>query len=104
MKVRAKVWVEIALEVEGEYVREVPETGPTYSSGGEPGEPAHFEDVTVVGIGTERAVWDLSASHTVVEQIEIDLGTTYFANDIRSRLERVFADQIQQALLDEVTS
>lgn len=103
MKVSTRVWVEIALEVEGTYVREVPERGPTYSCGGEPAEPAHFEDVEIVGMVTELREYDPAKGWTLSGPITID-ADDYHTAGIYAKLEKLFADQIQQALLDEVTS
>ena len=37
---------QITVEISGTYYREQAESGPRYDSGGEPGYPAHVEDVT----------------------------------------------------------
>lgn len=42
---------EFEIFAEGDYVPEQKERGPSYSSGGEPGEPAYFEDL-FIGIKT----------------------------------------------------
>jgi len=49
----------LEVDVSSTYVVEVPEQGPTYSSGGQPCEPAHVEDITVLLDGIELDVGGL---------------------------------------------
>lgn len=51
MNVTATHTLELELSLEGVYQPGYPDTGPSYSSGGEPGEPACIEDPDISDIG-----------------------------------------------------
>ena len=54
--VQANVSFEVELTFTAEYHPAIPERGPTYDCGGEPGEPAGVEDVTLVNFGAVKYV------------------------------------------------
>lgn len=51
MKVTAKTYIEVEIGVTGTFQRGYAAAGPTYSSGGEPGEADGFEDIEIVRFG-----------------------------------------------------
>ena len=55
--VTAKTSFEIEVELTGTFVRGYPMTGPSYASGGEPGEPDSVEDIDIAEIGSIAANW-----------------------------------------------
>jgi len=46
----AKLYFEAEVEILGTFQKGYPARGPSYASGGEPGEPSGFEDVSVEGL------------------------------------------------------
>lgn len=68
----AGVTEEMEVEVEGTIIPEVSERGPSYSSGGEPGEDAYIEDLCVgfKGIESGKIVWNDLTNFLTVKQIK----------------------------------
>ena len=56
MQIETNYTAEIELRVSATFIPGAPDTGPSYSSGGEPGWDAYVEDVTIEGLAFERVV------------------------------------------------
>jgi hypothetical protein len=59
---------QIEVEISGTFYREQAERGPSYSSGGEPGYPAHVEDI-VAKLGRET----IELTDEDMERAEVEL-------------------------------
>lgn len=57
-EVTSAITVEVEAELRGQFQPGYPATGPSYASGGEPGEPDGIEDAEVTGLFVERRARD----------------------------------------------
>ena len=109
MKVEATDWVEIGLRVEGTFVKGYPERGPTWASGGEPGELDSMENVEIIGLLAEKRVWrdGLGALLQTPLRVPFDLceGVNLKSPDVQKLLTNIaghFSESIDEALLGEI--
>jgi hypothetical protein len=87
-RVEAALGLEIELELRGNFQPGYPATGPSYASGGEPGEPDCIEDAEVVGVYLERRARD-QYGLPAMESYAHDLGFPKEETRQRPKYERV---------------
>jgi hypothetical protein len=80
--------VEIEIELRGTFQPGYPATGPSYASGGEPGEPECIEDAEVTGIFVERVARDVFGLPAMEPYLR-DLGFPKVETRYRPKYERV---------------
>lgn len=101
MTVHAKAYLEIEIALSGTFSKGYPERGPSYASGGEPGEPDAMEDIEAVGLSAFR--YDPATRYNV--PVSLMDGVDAKSPDVRKLLANVAAflgDEAQDALLAEV--
>lgn len=105
MKVTAKTYIEVEIGVTGTFQRGYAAAGPTYSSGGEPGEADGFEDVTVEDIGLVIHTYDQrpGTPRWVTRSLldGIDRKSPMFAQ-LMANVLKFCGDDAEQALLGEL--
>ena len=106
--IQASVSFEVELTFTAEFRPAVPERGPTYDCGGEPGEPASVEDVTLVSFGGVKYVHQ--AAKLNLPRFEIaDLltGVDRKNPEVLKLLQNLCdfcAEDAEQSLIDEAQS
>ena len=105
MKVEATEWVDIGLRVQGTFVKGYPERGPTFASGGEPGEPDSVEDVEIIGLTADRRVWHPKAGQFVTTSCDLCRDVDLQNPEVQKLLGNIvahFSESIDETLLGEV--
>lgn len=104
MKVSTTYTMEIELALTGVYHPPIAERGPSYASGGEPGEPAFVEDVNVEGATFERFERKLVGGkfETVRRTFDLFKGLDEAARAILiSNIVEALGEEAEIALLEE---
>ena len=98
----AKMTFEVEIEVSGTFQKGYPQSGPTYSSGGEPGQPDMIEDLDLEGFGalTHSFTSGKSAWTTTDLLAGVDRTSPAYQQIVANILAFV-GDDAEQALLTE---
>lgn len=104
--VRARISFEIEVTVTATYQPGCPERGPTYSSGGEPAEPASVEDLTVIYVAGLDSSREIGPNGTIIGWKAVPLldGCDLKSPDIQRFLANVAAfcrDSAEAAIFEE---
>ena len=104
--VTAKLSFEIEIDVIGTFCRGYPETGPTYSSGGEPGQPDMMEDMEIVGVGYLKPTYTMlpgvprHVTHPITTGVDM---RNPEVQKLLANLLNLVSDQAEEALLGEIS-
>jgi hypothetical protein len=101
----AKMSFEVEIDLTGKFCAGYPESGPTYSSGGEPGEADGIEDMEITGVGylsldRSKKIGDVTRYVTTSITQGVDMRNPEVQKLLASLLEIVH-DDAELALLDE---
>lgn len=109
IKVSAKAFFEVQVDLSGTFQPGYPATGPSYSSGGDPAEPDAMEDVEIVRIGglkRELSPPEIRGSHMWTDRF-VDLLEGVDAKSeayqkIIANVMKFLGNEAEQELLGEV--
>ena len=90
--------VDMDLEVDFDFCQEVKERGPSYASGGEPGEPAHVEVNTVRLVSCTTWFGDFGVTGTPEDSEPVKCGDWIATHTIGKERKPVYMEDIENAL------
>lgn len=100
---KATIWVELEIEVTGTFRPAIPESGPSYASGGEPAEPADFEDIEITAIRHHayRRSPDGAWGEAPFDLLRDTFRAPWPLRKVLDNIAGEFSDEIRNALLEE---
>jgi len=101
MNVQAKTYIELTVDLAGDYQPEEPMRGPSFSSAGEPGCGESVGDIDVAGLRAEiTRRGGAGGSHTVTHDILEGVAMTPDVRRLLDNIVRALGEEAEEVLLE----